>query len=193
MSAIPTGAASHAAAISDCVDEGGRAAQGRLTMRTTWNRLGIPSRRAQDRGHERQAEDQQRDDAKDGQPIAPVPHRCVRRSGRDADLHDLVDRLGVAIRIEVVHVPAMHVRMLMVGNVGMQGAVGHQHEAEAHCPTEDEVRQPTHGGASVPGIHAEKSAVSASELAPCGAHSLYTTAQLPKTLRASDEWDGARI
>lgn len=116
-------------------------------METTWNRLGISGRRTQDRRHERQAEGQQSNDADQWQRIAPVPRRRVVRRGSDADLHDLVDRFGVAIRIEVVHMTAMHVRMFMVRYMGMQRTVGHQHEAEAHCPAEDEVRQLTHGGA----------------------------------------------
>ncbi len=49
--------------------------------------------------------------------------------------------------IEVVQVSAVHVRMLMIRDVRMQRAVGHQHEAEADYPAEEEALQPTHGGA----------------------------------------------
>jgi drug/metabolite transporter (DMT)-like permease len=49
--------------------------------------------------------------------------------------------------VEVVHVSAMHVRVIVVGHMGMQRAVRNQHETEAHNPAEDEARQPMHGGA----------------------------------------------
>jgi drug/metabolite transporter (DMT)-like permease len=52
---------------------------------------------------------------------------------------------------------AVHVRVLMVLNMRMQRAVGHQHEAEAHYPTEDEALQLTHDAHSVPGILTRKS------------------------------------
>jgi drug/metabolite transporter (DMT)-like permease len=64
-------------------------------------------------------------------------------------------------QIEVVQVSAVHVRVLIICNVRMQCAIGHQHEAEAHCPTQDEALQPTHGGAQCTrNSHAEKLHVS---------------------------------